>query len=302
MRAEVRRKFNEGLAAAEGFTPTFGVPVTQAFGDIAAEGSSENFSRADHRHGMPDLDSFVLDLETNTMYLNELMNLTAATNIQASGASTTFGGIDDTGHLGGFGTIRVATAAGTIGAYVMVMQTTTNNTTQQLHPWKRTLVFQTRVRPTMTTAQLVSAFCVVGGVRTLATARADQVTDGVYFYLATDVAGVGNWFARATNNSTTTSVDTGRAPIQTGADVEFQNFRIEYDLASNTATFYIGDSTDVDADGNIVMASVASISTNIPDSTRKLGGFGAILTNGVAAARVMAVDYFAITGKRQYTE
>lgn len=306
VQARLRRQvFNASCEASDDFTPSFGeAPVTQAFGDVAAEGSSTNIARADHRHGMPSLDSFVLDLETSTMYLNELMTLLNSSNIQIVGSGITFGGRDDTGHLGGFGTVEVSTsgASATSGVSIMVMQSTSGVTTQALHPWKRTQVFQTRVRPVLTTAMLASCFCAIGGLRTTATGRADQVQDGVYFYLATDVTGAGNWFAAASTGGVTTTVDTGRAPVQTGGNVEFQNFRINYDIDTNTATFAIGDSTHVDADGNVVMDEVATITTNIPTSANKLAGFGVITTNATALLRTPVADYFALTGFRQYSE
>jgi hypothetical protein len=126
-----------------------------------------------------------------------------------------------------------------------------------------------------------------------ASAVVTTITDGVYFLLTTDAAGVGNWIATAQNNGVATTVDTGVTYVTDGTNIAFQTFQIDYNHDTTTAVFSIDDT------------QVASIATNIPPSTRKLAGFGcwkqAVGLGGTARTLGYSFDRLLYVGKRVAT-
>jgi len=293
--AKIRRYVQNLCAfASENIGPQFGgTPSTQAFGDLADEGTSEFAARVDHRHGMPDASTFVDDLEDTTMFFDELVRSTAiGTTLQTTGGLA-FGGRDDVGNTGGFGTVDTTAIAGAANfTFLFAGNTAVAGSQTQTHSWKRTKRFQMRVRPVLDLASNISYRCLVGAFRTDVNGNVANTTDGVYFSVVKDALGAGNWFINATTASSSTSVDTGQAPlVNPDNTVAFQEFRIDYDLDANTATFYL--------DGT----NVGQITTQIPPTTNKVAGYGAILRNTAATpAHTMVHDYLIIVGRRVYSE
>lgn len=306
MKEWVRRQVDQ-LCAEAGtlFEPTFGeLPVTQDYSDLPEEGVSENLARADHRHGMPDPPESTIDqLDIFAVFFEDLVLSTPTNVIHQVVTTPAVGGRDDVGHIGAFGSVDLTTNGSldnTSGAWIRNDSTTTLTAR---HLWQRTLRLVIRALVPATVAQLPNTKAWVGAIGafsyTLVSVNIEtNITDGVYFSLSTDGSGVGNWQANAENNNSVTTVDTGRAPVQNGSDVEFTTFQIDYDHPTGTATFFIGDSTHVDDDGLVIMDQVAQISTNIPPSTRKLGGFGVWVQNGVTASRTIALDNVYYKGYR----
>lgn len=276
------------------FDPTFGVPVTQAFGDVAAEGVSEDFARADHRHGMPNLDSFTDDLETSAVWFNDFMFTSVVNDIKILG-TVAFGGRDDVSETGAFGSLDATSGlanGGTTGSAAIYVQNTTGgqggNTNTASHPYKRSRSFLARVRPVINTTHLATVSFACGHILTTTNGDVTTITDGVYFTVTTNGAGAGSYHIIAKNNTSTTDIDTGVSPRTSGTDVLFDIFQITFD--GTTAIFFLNN------------VNVGSISTNIPPATRKTAGFGAFITNGSILQRTMVVDVIAWTGLRSYTE
>lgn len=279
----------------EQFTPTFGAPVDLAFGDIADEGTSEDFARADHRHGMPDQSVFIDDIENFATIFKDLDLTTNASDIKTLG-TVAFGGRDDPGETGAFGSLDVLTGlanGGTTGSAAVYLQNSSGgaagNTNTQLHPFKRTRQFLCRARPVLTQLQLQSMSFACGFIRTTTNGDVGTITDGVFFRLVTDGAGAGTYHIVAMDSTTTTDTDTGVSPrVDGGNNVLFDVFRITFD--GTTAAFLIN--------GN----AVGTITAGIPSAGRKLAGFGAFVTNNAVVQRTMVVDVIAWTGLRSYTE
>lgn len=306
MKQWVRRQVDELCAqAGDLFAPSFGeLPVTQDFSDLPEEGTSENLARADHRHGMPDPPESTLDnLDIFAVFFEDLVLSTPTNVIHQIVSTPAVGGRDDVGHIGAFGSVDLATNAtinNTSGAWI---RNDTTTTLTARHLWQRTIRLVIRALIPATVAQLPNTKAWVGGIGAFAytavTTRIEtNLTDGVYFSLSLDGSGVGNWQANAENGGNVTTVDTGRPPVQSGANVEFTTFQIDYDHTTTTATFFIGDSTHVDDDGLVIMDQVASISTNIPTSARKLGGYGIWVENGAGATRTISLDNVYYKGYR----
>lgn len=278
-------------AECDVFVPTFGIPVDQDFGDVASEGASTDLSRSDHRHGMPDLGAFIDDLEETATYFNDLVLTALVQDIKAAG-TTTIGGRDDEGDLGGFGTLDATAVggAGTAGAWIQnTSGGQTGNTTTPTHPFKRTEQFLARVRPVLTQTELVSCTFACGFIRTTTNLLLSTIVDGVYFFLQTDGLGAGTYHIIAKDNTSTTDIDTGISPRLDGSNnVLFDIFQITFD--GTTAVFFLNT------------VNVGAISTNIPPGTRKTCGFGAWLNNNTALNRTMVADVYAWTGRRSYTE
>jgi hypothetical protein len=113
--------------------------------------------------------------------------------------------------------------------------------------------------------------------------------------------------AYAKVNGVATVVDTGVAPYVNVIDagdptmnpVAYQTFRITLE-APATVNFFI---ETIDENNNVItdpLAPVASITTNLPDRTRQLSGFG-IYTQASDMAptfRTTLIDYYLYTGVR----
>lgn len=279
----------------ESFMPSFGTPVDLAFGDVAEEGTSESFARADHRHGMPNQDSFVDNLEDVASLFHELVITASATATDlkfVNVGTVVIGGRDDSGDgLFGYGTVDTPTSAAVPSSNGVWIQNASGGTTlTQVHPFKRTRHFAARVRPVLQAAtELPNVRVAVGFMRSSTNGDVTTITDGVYFLLSTDATGAGNYFLVAQNNGSTTSVDTTVAPRRDASNnVLFDVFRITYD--GETVTGYINGT------------QVASLDTNVPPASRKLAGYGAWITNNSAVVRTLVSDFFVWTGVRNFVE
>lgn len=249
------------------------MPEAEFFGATGLPGTTEIAADAGHRHEMPDINDILAD---DAFFFDDAVATSPGNTFSihsngSSGGTITIGGRDDLGALGGFGTFDGRTANGATGsAGVMVQNQATAAANVAIHLWQRVRELSIRAAPGIDTGDLNQITVAVGAMTSATNFGAtgagngcvERITDGVFFKLITDAAGAGNWFAFAINNTTTTSVDTGVPAIIDGSAVGFQLFRITYDHATTTATFFIDE------------VQVAQISTNIPPSTRKVAGFG----------------------------
>lgn len=303
MKAWVRRQVDQLCQHAESsFTDIAlgGMPTDEFFGATGFEGVSESAARSDHLHGMPSIEDI---LEDDAFFFDDCV-LTTPTNVfvihhsgTAGLAPTTIGGHDDVGSLGAFGSFDIRTAnstTGSCGAMMANAAAANNSSTLQIHLWQRVTELAIRCAPGLTTADLNQCLVAVGAMRSTVNFGATastvaNITDGVYFLLTTDAAGAGNWIATTMNNGATSSQDTGVPAIIDGSSVGYQNFKINYDHATTTATFFIDDD------------QVATISTNIPPSTRKISGYGIWkqnLTTGAARQIDCSLDRILYVGDR----
>jgi hypothetical protein len=280
-----------------------GVPGAEFFGATGFAGDTGLASDAGHRHEMPDIEDILAD---DAFFFDDAM-LTAPNNVyvihsggSAGAAPSALGGRDDVGSLGAFGSFDVITSNGTRGSSgVMIANAAANNnsSTLQIHLWQRVKELVIRVAPATSLTDLQKqALVAVGAMRSSLNfgnvalpGTVGAITDGVYFLLTTDATGAGNWFATTMNNSVSTSVDTGVGAIISGSSIGYQNFKIGYDHPTTTATFFIDD------------VQVASISTNVPPSTRKIAGFGKWVQNvetGVVRQITSSFDRVLYDGDR----
>lgn len=294
--SEVRRRIDELCQHAEAsFTdvPLGGAPTDEFFGATGDEGVSESAARSDHRHAMPDIEDILDDI---AFFFDDVTENTPSNFWNISTASTVVGGHDDVGSLGAFGSVDLQTSnAATGSSGIMLQNQNAVDARAIIHLWQRVTELQIRCAPGLTTADLDTCLVSVGGMTTGSGGTAfggaviANITDGVYFLLTTDAAGAGNWFAVAESNNVQTTVDTGVPAIISSGSVGFQNFKINYDHPSTTATYFIDD------------VQVASISTNIPPSTRKLAGFGTwkqnISKGGAARQLLYSFDRLIYVGQ-----
>ena len=276
MREWVRRQIDQLCNHAQDtFTGVVvgGQPTDEFFGATGDPGTSTSAAASDHLHGMPDIQDILND---DAFFFDDAI-LTTPQNVfvihvgNAAGGAVTITARDDIGAFGAFGSFDFATgSAATASAGVMIANAAVanNSSTLQIHLWQRTKEIVIRCAPGITVAtDLNQVLVAVGAMRSTVNfgntaATVANITDGVYFLLTTDATGAGNWFATTMNNGATTSVDTKVAAVTDGTNVGFQSFKISYDHPTTTATFFIDD------------VQVASISTNIPPSTRKVAGWG----------------------------
>lgn len=278
MKAWVRRQVDQLCQHANAsFTDIAlgGTPTDEFFGATGDEGVSESAARSDHLHGMPAIEDI---LEDSAFFFDDCI-LTNPNNVfvihtgGGAGSPPTLVARDDVGSLGAFGSFDYQTSNGTRGSGCAMMANAiaaNASSTNQIHLWQRVQELAIRCAPAISLTEIQKqVICAVGGMRSSINfgnvalpGTVGAITDGVYFLLTTDNAGAGNWFATATSNSVTTSVDTGVSAIISGSSVGYQNLKITYDHTTTTATFTIDDE------------QVAEISTNIPPATRKLAGYG----------------------------
>jgi hypothetical protein len=303
MKAWVRRQVDQlCLHAENSFTDIAlgGTPTDEFFGATGDEGVSESAARSDHLHGMPDIEDILND---DAFFFDDAV-LTTPNNVfvihtsgAAGGAPATIGGRDDVGSLGAFGSFDIRTAnstQGSCGAMMANAAAANNSSTLQIHLWQRVKELAIRCSPGVVSSDLNQVLVAVGAMRStvnfgITAATVANITDGVYFLLTTDAAGAGNWFATTMNNGTSTSVDTGVSAIIDGSSVGYQNFQFNYDHATTTVTFTIDDE------------QVATISTNVPPSTRKVSGFGMWtqnINNGLARQLNSSFDRLLYVGDR----
>lgn len=302
MKAWVRRQIDQLCQhASVSFTDIAlgGLPTDEFFGATGDEGISESAARSDHLHGMPSIEDILAD---DAFFFDDAVLTSPANVFSISSAVTTIGGRDDVGSYGAFGSFDIRTsnaATGNCGA--MIQNQTAIDSRAAVHLWQRVRELAIRCAPGLSTSNptgqndLNQVLVAVGGMRSnnqAFTGAGQVVADilhGVYFLLTTDASGVGNWFAVAESNNTQTTVDTGVAAITDGSNFGFQNFKITYDHATTTATYFIDD------------VQVAEISTNIPTASQRIAGFGVWkqnLTTGVARQTECALDRILYVGDR----
>lgn len=304
MKAWVRRQIDQLCQhASTSFTDiSVGGPTTdEFFGATGDPGVSTVAAASDHLHGMPSIEDILAD---DAFFFDDAM-LTTPTNVfsihhsgSAGLAPTAIGGRDDVGSLGAFGSFDVRTANGRTGSLGVMMQNqATAAANVGVHLWQRTRELVIRCAPGIDTGDVNQLTAAVGAMRSSVNFGAtgagngsvENITDGVYFLIATDAAGGGTWSCVAKNNTATTTVATSTTLIISGSSIGFQNFKISYEHATTTATFFIDDE------------QVAEISTNIPPSTRKIAGFGMWCQNldtGVARQLDASFDRLLFVGDR----
>lgn len=297
MKQWVRRKMDE-LCARLGtsFTPDFGVPVTLQFSDAPEEGTSEELSRADHRHGMPAEPDSVIDAASKeTFDYIEFMMKSSSENTKAKqfggnlyGDAGVTGVGDNPGTSGSFGHAQLDMGVGVAGDFagrgIQVTSSTTLDPTTSVHTLTRLNRLITRIR-SVTTAGAPTDIRIVFGAFTIpGTTSADDisaVTDGIYFYIDNYTVSTNQIMARCTAASVTTSVDTG---VVMASDV-YQTFLIDF-TTQVAALFYI--------DGELV----ATIDTNLP--TNRIAGYMVVAQKRIAApnAHKVVIDGIVFQGKR----
>jgi len=273
-----------------------GQPTDEFFGATGDPGVSTTAAASDHLHGMPDIEDILDDI---AFFFDDVTENTPSNFWNISTASTVVGGHDDVGSLGAYGSVDLQTSNALTGSSgIMLQNQNAVDSRAIVHLWQRVLELGIRCAPGVTTADLNQCLVAVGGMTTgsggiaFGGAVIANITDGVYFLLTTDAAGAGNWFAVAESNNVQTTVDTGVPAIISGSNVGYQAFKITYDHLTTTAVFEI--------DGE----SVATISTNIPPSTRKLAGYGVWkqnLSTGAARQLLYSLDRVLYVGKRVAT-
>jgi hypothetical protein len=273
-------------------------PSSQRFGDAASPGTQDLAARIDHRHGLEDLPEDTVDqLDQFALAFLELVHTTTTGFNDASTWGTlAFTSRDVAGETGGYGTadLTTGTSANT-GSGILVQQQSGTSATQDTYA-PRLRRFECRVRPVDVSASLPNMRFAVGGFRTGAAQRLDQITDGVYFYLDTDAGGAGTYHAKITVNSVDTfDVDTGLSPRAIGTDVAFDFFRIDYDGA--TVQFYMGTPNE---DDETVWSLITQTDEDLPGASNLVAGWGAGLMTEAALAtgRIMVVDNILVKGLR----
>lgn len=276
MQAKLRQTMAKVKCCVEhGLEGRFGLPSTLAYGVAGQVGDSRDaqgrplFAAAGHVHGFPSaVDSYLDGLTNQVGFYNDVLP-TVRPSIKSSTTTGSPPRLDGPGADACFGAQALAIGGGD-GAIFMACDDGAVDTTARNHHPRRTRRFVCRCRPSaanpnsgMTTIPQ-SKRAVVGCFRTSSNGLLDTLTDGIYFYVNVDAAGLGNWRAVCMADGVATEVDLGVQldvfPRAGAFFARFQIFEILYDGVEAVFGLTTGIGTA------FARTVVAVISTHVPTS------------------------------------
>lgn len=275
MRAKLRREMAAAkCCAVHALSERFGPPSTLCYGNPTVIGDARDsagrslFANADHEHGFPTAVDSYLEGLTNQIgfYTDILPRLPNGCN---SSGSRVGAHLDGPGLQAAFG--AEALTVGSASNHMLYGNTIgTLTTTRRTHHARRTRRFVMRVKPTATVpgspmnTKPASKRAIVGCYRTSTNLDLGTLTDGIFFFVELNAAGLGNWRATCMADGAMTEVDLGASmdvvPVSGGFQGRFQIFEIQYDGAE--ATFFLTTGVGT-ADSRVL---TATISEHVPES------------------------------------